>query len=174
MADDFNRGIEVRNTLFGEERTKQSLADKDPLNERFQELLTSYCFGSLWGREGVPWRDRSLMTMAIVAAQHRFPEFETHLRLAIKNGCEREVIIELVRHLAIYCGIPTGLEAYRIAQRVFKEARAAARPAEARTNRIRSLSTSPARLSPPRGAWAAVPPATSLYFFTRRRVFAGR
>ena len=121
MADDFNRGIEVRNTLFGEERTKQSLADKDPLNERFQELLTSYCFGSLWGREGVPWRDRSLMTMAIVAAQHRFPEFETHLRLAIKNGCEREVIIELVRHLAIYCGIPTGLEAYRIAQRVFKE-----------------------------------------------------
>jgi 4-carboxymuconolactone decarboxylase len=121
MADDFKRGIEVRNTLFGEERTSQALANKDPLNDRFQELLTAYCFGSLWGREGVVWRDRSLMTMAIVAAQHRFPEFETHVRLALRNGVEREVIIELVRHLAVYCGIPTGLEAFRTAQRVFQE-----------------------------------------------------
>lgn len=121
MADDFSRGVEVRNTLFGAERTAQSLAAKDPLSERFQELLTSYCFGNLWGREGVAWRDRSLMTMAIVGAQHRFPELETHMRLAIKNGCEREVIIELVRHLAVYCGIPTGVEAFRIAQKVFQE-----------------------------------------------------
>lgn len=121
MADDFARGVEVRNEMFGAERTAQSLANKDPLSERFQELLTSYCFGSLWGRDGVVWRDRSLMTMAIVAAQHRFPEFETHVRLAIRNGCEREVIIELVRHLAIYCGIPTGLEAFRTVQKVFGE-----------------------------------------------------
>jgi 4-carboxymuconolactone decarboxylase len=124
MADDFARGVEVRNTLFGEERTKQSLANTDPLSQRFQELLTSYCFGTLWGREGVAWRDRSLMTMAMVAAQHRFPEFETHLRLALRNGVEREVIIELVGHLAVYCGIPTGLEAFRTAQRVFEEAAA--------------------------------------------------
>jgi 4-carboxymuconolactone decarboxylase len=121
MADDFARGVEVRNQLFGAERTQQSLASKDPLNERFQELLTSYCFGTLWGREGIAWRDRSLMTMAIVAAQHRFPEFETHLRLALRNGVERAVIIELVAHLAVYCGIPTGLEAFRTAQRVFQE-----------------------------------------------------
>ena len=119
--DDFARGVEVRNKLFGAERTQQSLSDKEPFNELMQELLTSYCFGSLWGKEGVAWRDRSLMTMAIVASQHRFAEFETHVRLAIKNGCEREVIMELVRHLAIYCGIPTGLEAFRTAQRVFKE-----------------------------------------------------
>lgn len=122
MSEDFARGVEVRKTLFGTERTERALASTDPLDERVQELLTAYCFGSLWGREGVAWRDRSLMTMAIVAAQHRFPEFETHLRLALKNGCEREVIMELVRHLAVYCGIPTGLEAYRIAQKVFQEA----------------------------------------------------
>jgi 4-carboxymuconolactone decarboxylase len=125
MADDFARGAEVRRTLFGAERTDKALASTDPLDQRFQELLTSYCFGSLWGRDGAAWRDRSLMTMAIVAAQHRFPEFETHVRLALKNGCEREVIIELVGHLAIYCGIPTGLEAYRTVQRVFQEPTAA-------------------------------------------------
>lgn len=122
MADDFAKGVEVRNTLFGADRTQQSLDNKDPLNQRFQELLTSYCFGAVWGREGAAWRDRSLMTMAIVAAQHRFPEFETHVRLALRNGVERAVISELVAHLAVYCGIPTGLEAFRTVQRVFQEA----------------------------------------------------
>jgi 4-carboxymuconolactone decarboxylase len=122
MADDFAKGVEVRNQLFGAERTQQSLANKDPLNQRFQELLTSYCFGAVWGREGAVWRDRSLMTMAIIAAQHRFPEFETHVRLALRNGVERDVIIELVAHLSVYCGIPTGLEAFRTVQRVFQEA----------------------------------------------------
>lgn len=121
MADDFAKGVEVRGALFGAERTQQSLDNKDPLNQRFQELLTSYCFGAVWGRDGAGWRDRSLMTMAMVAAQHRFPEFETHIRLALRNGVERDVIIELVAHLAVYCGIPTGLEAFRTAQRVFQE-----------------------------------------------------
>jgi 4-carboxymuconolactone decarboxylase len=122
MADDFKRGVEVRQTLFGVERTQQALDNKDPLNQRFQELLTTYCFGAVWGREGAEWRDRSLMTMAIVAAQHRFPEFETHVRLALRNGVDRALIIELIAHLAAYCGIPTALECFRAAQRVFQEA----------------------------------------------------
>ncbi len=121
MTDDFSKGIEVRNTLFGEERTKQAFASDDPLVQDFQTQITAYCFGSLWGKEGVVWRDRSLMTMAIVAAQHRFAEFEIHLRLALRNGCEKQVIIELVRHLTVYCGVPTGVEAFRAAQRVFQE-----------------------------------------------------
>lgn len=121
MADDLSNGMEVRKRLFGEERTNQAFATDDPLAIEFQRLITAYCFGSLWGKEGVVWRDRSLMTMSIVAAQHRFTEFETHLRLALKNGCEKELIIELVRHLTVYCGVPTGGEAFRIAQRVFQE-----------------------------------------------------
>jgi 4-carboxymuconolactone decarboxylase len=124
MVDDFSKGIDVRNTLFGEERTKQAFATDDPLATEFQRLITTYCFGSLWGKDGVVWRDRSLMTMCIVAAQHRFAEFETHLRLAIRNGCDRELIIEVVRHLTVYCGVPTGAEAFRTAQRVFQESAA--------------------------------------------------
>jgi 4-carboxymuconolactone decarboxylase len=121
MADDLSNGMEVRNRLFGEERTKQAFATDDPMAIEFQQLITSYCFGSLWGKEGVVWRDRSLMTMCIVGAQHRFAEFETHLRLAIRNGCEKELITEVIRHLTVYCGVPTGAEAFRTAQRVFQE-----------------------------------------------------
>jgi 4-carboxymuconolactone decarboxylase len=125
MTDDLSRGIEVRNNLFGEVRTKQAFATDDPLQSEFQTLITAYCFGSLWGKDSVVWRDRSLVTMCIVAAQHRFSEFETHVRLAIRNGCGKELIIEVVRHLTVYCGVPTGGEAFRIAQRVFQEPTAA-------------------------------------------------
>ena len=121
MSDDFTKGIEVRNRLFGEERTKQAFANEDPDHQAFQALITAYCFGSLWGSESAVWRDRSLMTMAIVAAQHRFTEFETHLKLGIKNGCDKQIIFELVRHLTVYCGVPSGFEAFRIAQRVLQE-----------------------------------------------------
>jgi 4-carboxymuconolactone decarboxylase len=125
MADDFEKGIDVRNNLFGEERTTQAFATDDPHVTEFQTLITAYCFGSLWGKEGVVWRDRSLMTMCIVGAQHRFAEFETHLRLAIRNGCDKELILEVVRHLTVYCGVPTGVEAFRTAQRVLHENAAA-------------------------------------------------
>lgn len=121
MSDDFSTGLSVRNTLFGEERTRQAFAAEDALTQDFQTLITAYCFGSVWGREGAEWRDRSLMTMCIVAAQHRFAEFETHVRLALRNGCDKELITEVVRHLTVYCGVPTGVEAFRAAQRVFQE-----------------------------------------------------
>jgi len=121
MSEDFSTGLSVRNTLFGEERTRQAFTADDPLTQEFQTLITAYCFGSLWGREGVVWRDRSLMTMCIVAAQHRFSEFETHVRLAIRNGCDKELITEVVRHLTVYCGVPTGVEAFRTVQRILQE-----------------------------------------------------
>ncbi len=124
MSDDFTKGIDVRNRLFGEDRTKTAFANPDPLHQAFQSFMTSYCFGALWGQDGVAWRDRSVMTMAIVGAQHRFAEFETHLRLAIKNGVEKDVIFEVVRHLAVYCGVPTGFESFRIMQKVFDETKA--------------------------------------------------
>jgi len=121
MSDDFAQGIEVRKNLFGEERTQQAFSNPDPSHQEFQRFITSYCFGAVWGEDGTAWRDRSLMTMAIVAAQHRFAEFETHVKLAIKNGCEKTVLFALVKHLAVYCGVPTGLESFRIVQRVLAE-----------------------------------------------------
>lgn len=71
MTEDFYKGIEVRNTLFGEERTKQAFASDDPLQSEFQTLITAYCFGSLWGKGGVVWRDGSLMTICVGAAPLR-------------------------------------------------------------------------------------------------------
>ena len=83
--------------------------------------MTSSCFGSVWGDESMLRTERSLVTMAIVAAQHRFVEFEAHVRLAIRNGCSEVQLEQLVMHLTVYCGVPTGGEAFRIVDRVLRE-----------------------------------------------------
>ena len=121
MDDSVEAGKRVRVELFGEARLKQAFAPQDDLTQKFQTLITSSCFGHVRGDETIPWRERSLITMSIVGAQHRFTEFATHVQLALKNGCSREQIIQVVQHLTVYCGVPTGGEAFRAVQKVFTE-----------------------------------------------------
>ena len=123
--DDFERGLEVRRQLFGAERVQQAFANPDPLTQKFQHLMTSACFGAVWGDDSMARPERSLVTMAIVAAQHRFVEFEAHVRLALRNGCSAVQLEQLVMHLTVYCGVPTGGEAFRIVDRVLSEAKPA-------------------------------------------------
>jgi 4-carboxymuconolactone decarboxylase len=120
MDDSIETGKRVRIELFGEARLQQAFAPQDDLTQKFQTLITSACFGQVWGDSTIPWRDRSLITMSIVGAQHRFTEFATHVQLALKNGCTREQIIQVVQHLTVYCGVPTGGEAFRAVQKVFE------------------------------------------------------
>lgn len=119
---EFERGLEVRRQLFGAERVQQAFANPDPLTQKFQRLMTSACFGAVWGDESMPRAQRSLITMAIVAAQNRFVEFEAHVRLALRNGCSATQLEALVMHLTVYCGVPAGGEAFRIVDRVLREA----------------------------------------------------
>lgn len=122
MDDSIETGRRVRTEMFGEQRLQQAFAPQDDLTQKFQTLITSACFGHVWGDATIPWRDRSLITMSIVGAQHRFTEFATHVQLGLKNGCSREQIIQVVQHLTVYCGVPTGVEAFRIVQKVFSDA----------------------------------------------------
>lgn len=121
MTSNFEKGLEVRKRLFGEERTRQSFAATDDLTQKFQRLVTASCFGEVWADETVKWRERSLISMSIVAALRSFTEFELHVRLGLKNGCSREEIIQVVQHLTVYSGVPTGYEAFRVVQKVFQE-----------------------------------------------------
>ncbi|MEQ1805898.1 MAG: carboxymuconolactone decarboxylase family protein [Burkholderiaceae bacterium] len=127
---DFERGLDVRRQLFGPERVQQAFANPDPLTQKFQRLMTSACFGAVWGDESMARPERSLVTMAIVAAQHRFVEFEAHVRLALRNGCSATQLEQLVMHLTVYCGVPTGGEAFRIVDRVLREGAASAPAAQ--------------------------------------------
>lgn len=122
MEDALETGKRVRVELFGEERLQQAFAPQDDLTQKFQTLITSACFGHVWGDDTISRAERSLITMSIVGAQHRFVEFATHVRLALQNGCSRAQITQVVQHLTVYCGVPTGVEAFRTVQSVFAEA----------------------------------------------------
>ena len=123
MNDDtFEKGLAIRKEVLGEDYVNASLAKADDFNADFQRLVTEYCWGAGWGREGaLSRRDRSLMNIVLLGALNRGEEFKLHVRGALRNGVTREEIREALIHLSIYAGIPAGVEGFRLARQVLAE-----------------------------------------------------
>jgi 4-carboxymuconolactone decarboxylase len=119
----YARGLEVRKEVLGEEYVEKSLAAarKDDFTAPIQELVTEYCWGAIWSREGLDRRTRSMLNLAMMVALDRQPELKLHLRGALNNGVSREEIREVLLQATVYCGIPAGLEAFRTAREAFEE-----------------------------------------------------
>ena len=88
----------------------------------FEELVTRYCFGEAWSREGLTRAQRSMITIAMLVAMGRAPEVRVHVKGAINNGVSVEEIRELLIHSAIYCGVPAAVDGFRQASAVLQEA----------------------------------------------------
>lgn len=122
MNDDlFEAGLEVRREVLGAAYVDRSLHAADDFSADFQRLVTEYCWGASWSREGLSRRDRSLLNLAMLGTLNRGTEFKLHLRGALNNGCTRDEIKETLIQLAVYGGIPAGVEAFRLAREVFAE-----------------------------------------------------
>jgi len=80
-----------------------------------QELVTEYCWGEIWTRPDLDRRSRSMINIALLAAMNRAHEFKLHVRGAIRNGVTREEIREVLLQTAVYCGVPAGIEGFRLA-----------------------------------------------------------
>ena len=80
--------------------------------------MTEYCWGQVWTRPTLSDRQRSLINLAMISALNRSHEFKIHVRGAIRNGCTVEEIRDTLMQVAIYCGIPAGVEAFRLAREV--------------------------------------------------------
>ena len=117
------RGLEIRKEVLGDEYVEKSLAAarQDDFTAPLQELVTEYCWGAIWSREGLDRRTRSMLNLAMMVALDRQPELKLHLRGALNNGVSREEIREVLLQATIYCGIPAGLEAFRTAREAFEE-----------------------------------------------------
>ena len=115
----FDRGLEIR---IGGADLNPYLADAaDDFNRDFQNLVTEYCWGAGWGRTALSRRDKSLLNLVMLGALNRGQEFKLHLKGALTNGCTRDEIKDTLIQLAIYAGIPAGVEAFRLAREVFRE-----------------------------------------------------
>jgi len=121
----YEAGMKVRRAVLGDAHVDRTLANKNPLSEEFQDLITRLAWGEIWTREGLPRHTRSLLTIAMMVALNRGEELRLHLRAASNNGVSRDEIKEVLVQVGAYCGIPAALEAFKIATEVFKEVDAA-------------------------------------------------
>ena len=121
----FERGLAIRKAVLGNEYVEKSLAAADDFSRPMQELATEYCWGKVWSRPGLERRDRSLINLAMISALNRPHELKLHVKGALANGVTREEMREVFLQVAIYCGVPAGIDSFRIAREAFAEVDAA-------------------------------------------------
>ena len=116
-----DKGLEVRKAVLGEAYVNNALKNVDDVNLPFQEMLNEYCWGTVWGREELPRKTRSMLNIAMIAILNRQHEFRAHLKGALTNGVSRDEIREILMQVAIYGGMPAAVDSFRIAREVFAE-----------------------------------------------------
>ena len=114
----FELGLTKRKATLGAEYVEKNLQAADEFNRPFQEAMTEWCWGFGWGDEAIDAKTRSLMNLTMIAALGKMQEWELHLNGAITNGCSVEEIRAAIHAVAIYCGVPQGVECFRIAREV--------------------------------------------------------
>jgi 4-carboxymuconolactone decarboxylase len=120
-SERYEAGLAVRRAVLGTAYVDKALAAADSFSQPLQELVTENAWGTVWTREGLSRRDRSLITVAMLIALNRPHEIKLHLRGALNNGLSREEIRELLLHAGVYCGMPAAVDAFRIARELFAE-----------------------------------------------------
>lgn len=118
-GDRWDAGIEMRTRVLGAEYVKSATSDPDDIFRPLQELVTEYCWGTVWTRPELAPRTRSMLTVAMLIARGQEHELALHIRGALENGASQQEIVETIVHSAIYCGVPAAISAARIARQVF-------------------------------------------------------
>ena len=121
IDDLFDRGLALRREVLGAEYVDKSLQSANDFMMAFQRITTEWCWGYAWTRPGLDRKTRSLLNLAMLTALNRSPEIKLHVRGALNNGVTVDEIKEVLIHATIYCGIPAGLDAFKVANEVLKE-----------------------------------------------------
>jgi len=121
----YEKGLAIRREVMGDKFVDAALASADDFSKPVQDLVTEYCWGAVWGREGLARRDRSMINLAMISILNRPTELKGHIRGALTNGMTREEICEVLLQVMVYAGAPAGMDSFRIAKEVFKELDAA-------------------------------------------------
>ena len=117
----FEKGLAKRKATLGAEYVENNLAAADDFSRPFQEAMTAWCWGFGWGDETIDVKTRSMMNLAMIGALGKMHEWEIHCRGAITNGVSVEEIRAVIHVISIYCGVPQGVECFRVARKVLEE-----------------------------------------------------
>ncbi|NND54928.1 MAG: 4-carboxymuconolactone decarboxylase [Gammaproteobacteria bacterium] len=116
--DLYEEGLRLRREVVGKDKVDSWNESADEFTAPLERLTTEVGWGAIWSRPGLERKTRSLLTLVLLAAQHRDEELEIHLHNAVRNGCTHEEIREALLHTMAYCGIPTARHAVKLASRV--------------------------------------------------------
>ncbi|TCO65877.1 4-carboxymuconolactone decarboxylase [Actinocrispum wychmicini] len=123
MTDEerYEQGMRVRREVLGDEHVDRAVAGTDDVTRDFQDYITRNAWGDIWSRPGLSKRDRSLVTLALLAALQHEGELAMHVRAALRNGVTRDEIIEVLLQVGLYAGVPTANRAFAVAQRTLAD-----------------------------------------------------
>lgn len=116
-------GEAIRRKVLGDEYVDRAINGADSFSAQFQDVLNEYCWGTAWTDDGLDLKQRSLLNLGMLAALNRMHEFGIHFRGAIRNGLTDDELRAALTQIAVYCGIPAGVEAFRVARSIRDEMR---------------------------------------------------
>lgn len=121
MSDRFDTGMETRRKILGDAHVDRAEAAKTDFDRPFQDLITEAAWGTVWASDGISDRDRSMLTLALLAATGNFDEIPMHIRATARTGASKTDVLEAFQHVAIYAGVPRANHALKLAKQTYAE-----------------------------------------------------
>lgn len=121
MTNRYEEGMRIRRKVLGDKHVDQAEASKTEMDKPFQTLITEAAWGTVWASDKISLRERSMITLALLAAMGNFEEIPMHIRATANTGASQEDIMEVFQHVAIYAGVPKANHAIKLAKKTFAE-----------------------------------------------------
>jgi 4-carboxymuconolactone decarboxylase len=121
MSERFDKGMQVRRKVLGDAHVDRAEAAKTAFDEPFQTLITEGAWGTVWASDGISLRERSMLTLALLAATGNFEEIPMHIRATARTGASKRDVLEAFQHVAIYAGVPRANHALKLAKATYAE-----------------------------------------------------
>lgn len=121
MSDRHDKGMKIRRKVLGDAHVDRAEAAKTDFDRAFQEMITEGAWGTVWARDTIPLRERSMLTIALLAATGNFAEIPMHIRATANTGASKEDVMEALLHVAVYAGVPKANHAIKLAKETYAE-----------------------------------------------------
>ena len=121
MSDRFETGMQVRRNILGDTHVDRAEAAKTEFDTPFQTMITETAWGNVWASDGISDRERSMLTLALLAALGNFDEIPMHIRATARTGASQQDVLEAFQHVALYAGVPRANHALKLAKQTYAE-----------------------------------------------------
>ncbi|WP_298293628.1 4-carboxymuconolactone decarboxylase [uncultured Litoreibacter sp.] len=121
MTDRYDQGMATRRAVLGDTHVDRAEAAKTDMDTQFQTLITEGAWGTVWSGDSIPQRERSMLTLALLAALGNFDEIPMHIRATARTGASKQDVLEAFQHVAIYAGVPRANQALKLAKQTYAE-----------------------------------------------------